>query len=334
MGGLQRFENRLEQAISGVFARAFRSAVQPVEIAAALQREVRQQRPDPQPRPPAGAQRLPRRAQPGRPRAARAVRLRAGRRARRAARGARRRAVLRLPGPGHHHLRDRRRPVDRPVPGAQRGAGQGAGQRPRAPGYAGRGRSSRSTAPATRSHPPGLVVGRGTEADLRINDPGVSRRHVEFSVSIGTVEDGSPLASRVRDLGSTNGMLVDGHQVTKAALRDGVARSRSATPTMTVRVVEDADRGGASMSELTLFLIRLAYLAILWIFVLSAISVIRSDMFGARVPESARGGRRRRRSAGASRPDPSRRRGAPTHVAGRRGRQRRASAPSSTRRRS
>ena len=44
------------------------------------------------------------------------------------------------------------------------------------------------------------------------------------------------------------------------------------------------------MSELTLFLIRIAYLAILWIFVLSAISVIRSDMFGARVPETARGG--------------------------------------------
>ncbi len=42
------------------------------------------------------------------------------------------------------------------------------------------------------------------------------------------------------------------------------------------------------MSELTLFLIRIAYLAILWIFVLSAISVIRSDMFGARVPETAR----------------------------------------------
>ena len=39
MGGLQKFEQRLEQLISGVFARAFRSAVQPVEIAAALQRE-------------------------------------------------------------------------------------------------------------------------------------------------------------------------------------------------------------------------------------------------------------------------------------------------------
>ena len=39
MGGLQRFEQKLEQLISGVFARTFRSAVQPVEIAAALQRE-------------------------------------------------------------------------------------------------------------------------------------------------------------------------------------------------------------------------------------------------------------------------------------------------------
>ena len=39
MSGLQRFEQRLEQSVSGAFARAFRSAVQPVEISAALQRE-------------------------------------------------------------------------------------------------------------------------------------------------------------------------------------------------------------------------------------------------------------------------------------------------------
>ena len=65
------------------------------------------------------------------------------------------------------------------------------------------------------------------------------------------------------------------------------------------------------MSELTLFLIRMAFLAILWIFVLSAISVIRSDMFGARVPETARGGATPAR--GKSKP-PSRRRGSPTHL--------------------
>ena len=68
------------------------------------------------------------------------------------------------------------------------------------------------------------------------------------------------------------------------------------------------------MSELTLLLIRFAYLAILWIFVLSAISVIRSDMFGARVPETARGaavvptGRK-----GRNKP-PKARRGSPTHL--------------------
>ena len=37
------------------------------------------------------------------------------------------------------------------------------------------------------------------------------------------------------------------------------------------------------MSELTLTLIRLGFLAVLWLFVLSAVSVIRSDMFGARI---------------------------------------------------
>lgn len=66
------------------------------------------------------------------------------------------------------------------------------------------------------------------------------------------------------------------------------------------------------MSELTLFLIRIAYLAILWIFVLSAISVIRSDMFGARVPEAVRG--RGGGKAPKQPKQPSKRRGAPTHV--------------------
>jgi pSer/pThr/pTyr-binding forkhead associated (FHA) protein len=67
------------------------------------------------------------------------------------------------------------------------------------------------------------------------------------------------------------------------------------------------------VSELTLFLIRVAYLAILWIFVLSAISVIRSDMFGARVPEAARGAEARKEKKGAQKAPPKRR-GSPTHV--------------------
>jgi pSer/pThr/pTyr-binding forkhead associated (FHA) protein len=67
------------------------------------------------------------------------------------------------------------------------------------------------------------------------------------------------------------------------------------------------------VSELTLFLIRFAYLAILWIFVLSAISVIRSDMFGARVPETARGASAPARGRSQAKA-PSRRRGSPTHL--------------------
>ncbi len=73
------------------------------------------------------------------------------------------------------------------------------------------------------------------------------------------------------------------------------------------------------MSELTLMLIRFAYLAILWIFVLSAISVIRSDMFGARIEQTPRAERREQRRAQKTqrnRPKPAKRpRGAPTHVA-------------------
>jgi pSer/pThr/pTyr-binding forkhead associated (FHA) protein len=70
------------------------------------------------------------------------------------------------------------------------------------------------------------------------------------------------------------------------------------------------------LSELTLVLIRFAYLAILWIFVLSCISVIRSDMFGARVARQAtdrgqaRPERRQKNKAKASKP----RRGVPTQV--------------------
>ncbi len=65
--------------------------------------------------------------------------------------------------------------------------------------------------------PPGLVVGRGSEADLRLNDPGISRRHALITVT-GTAE--APQVS-IEDLGSTNGVVVDGSRVHQARLRDG-----------------------------------------------------------------------------------------------------------------
>ena len=56
------------------------------------------------------------------------------------------------------------------------------------------------------------VLGRGDDADLRIDDPGVSRRHAQIVL-------GDP--SRVVDLSSTNGTWLDGRQVTDAELFDG-----------------------------------------------------------------------------------------------------------------
>ena len=75
----------------------------------------------------------------------------------------------------------------------------------------------------------------------------------------------------------------------------------------------------ATVSELTLMLIRFADLAILWIFVLSVISVVRSDMFGARIDSTPRADRKAQRQARKSETrgaKPAKRpRGAPTHVA-------------------
>ncbi len=57
-----------------------------------------------------------------------------------------------------------------------------------------------------------VVLGRSTEADIRIDDPGVSRKHAE-------IRPGNP--PMVLDLGSTNGIVVDGQHTQRATLRDG-----------------------------------------------------------------------------------------------------------------
>ena len=56
------------------------------------------------------------------------------------------------------------------------------------------------------------VLGRGTDADIRVEDPGVSRKHCEIVV-------GTP--ALVRDLSSTNGTLVNGQKISEAPLQDG-----------------------------------------------------------------------------------------------------------------
>ena len=77
-------------------------------------------------------------------------------------------------------------------------------------------------------NPPGVVLGRGTEADLRINDPGISRTHARIEVH-GTAStysgysggDGADQQITIEDLGSTNGILINGQRVRHATLSAG-----------------------------------------------------------------------------------------------------------------
>lgn len=55
------------------------------------------------------------------------------------------------------------------------------------------------------------TLGRGTDVDIRVDDPGASRKHCEIVL-------GQPVV--LRDLNSTNGTLVDGAKVQQIALVD------------------------------------------------------------------------------------------------------------------
>ncbi len=65
--------------------------------------------------------------------------------------------------------------------------------------------------------PPGLIIGRGSDADLRINDPSISRTHAQIRV---TGSEPS-LQIDIVDLGSTNGIRVNGQKVRHAVLGEG-----------------------------------------------------------------------------------------------------------------
>lgn len=62
--------------------------------------------------------------------------------------------------------------------------------------------------------PPSTILGRGSEADIKLDDPNISRTHVQFRV------DGTSWT--VSDMGSTNGTRLSGRQLTApTALRSG-----------------------------------------------------------------------------------------------------------------
>jgi hypothetical protein len=238
MGMLQRFENRLEQMVSGAFAKAFRSAVQPVEVAAALQREVDN-----------SAQILSRnrRLVPNQFH----VELSPQDHERLSPYFST--LTEELTGMLREHAHEQSYVFTGPVSITfdQRGDLSTGRFRVRSAALAKvtpvSERSVTDTAVrranvilevnGTRHplDPPGIVIGRGTDADLRINDPGVSRRHIEFVVPPGAVG-----GLEVRDLGSTNGMLVDGRRSTHTRVQDGTTVKIGNT-TMTVRVEEDPD---------------------------------------------------------------------------------------------
>lgn len=240
MSALQRFENKLEEVISTVFARTFRSAVQPIEVSAALNREIDN-----------SAQILSRdrRLVPN----SFHVELSPSDHERLSQLGeqlidelttmledhAARQSYL-FTGPlsieletsedlptGRFRVRsqslssvrqgpraDRDRPAPRPTDTEVRRAAAvlvvNGEQMP--------------------LRPPGVVVGRGNDADLRIDDPGVSRRHIEVRV----VETATGPRVSVADLGSTNGMVVDGRRVQQATLSDG-STIRIGNTTLTLR---------------------------------------------------------------------------------------------------
>jgi hypothetical protein len=220
MGVLQRFEQRLEGLVQGAFTRAFRTEVQPVEVAAAIQRELDNN--------------------------AKIV--------------SRERAlvpndfVIELGGHDYERLsayidtlsselvslaREHAELQHYAFTGPvnvrfEQHADLGTGNfRVRSTVRAGVDRAA-SYAPGLAAehqsvgyvmingtqHPivtPGIVIGRGSESDIRVDDPGVSRRHVEIRV-YGQGPDTKLVAV---DLGSTNGTTIDGARVPQAPVSDG-----------------------------------------------------------------------------------------------------------------
>ena len=220
MGSLNRFESRLEHMVTGAFAKVFRSAVQPVEIASALQREIDN-----------SAQILSRdrRLAPN----DFTIDLSPSDFDRLSSFGE---AMSReLAEMLHQHAADQHYLFAGPVRlNFQRVDHLTTGR------FRVRSAAAASVTPVSASElsdtainrapvfleigdtrhpmsPPGVVVGRGSAAGLRIDDPGVSRRHAEFTIQ----ETANGPVVSVTDLGSTNGTAVNGQRVQHAVLSNG-----------------------------------------------------------------------------------------------------------------
>lgn len=213
MGVLSRFERRIEELVNRPFARAFKAEVQPVEIASALQRECddraaivsRGRTIVPNAFTvalgPTDADRLGLYAEPLSAELAGLVREHADEQ---------RYALL---GPvsirfdRDDNLETGRFLIRSSVEAGATPRSSAEGPTSRAVPWLEVGTTTYALASGT------TTLGRGTDVDLRIDDPGVSRHHAEIHRAGGDVT--------VVDLGSTNGVLVDGQRVSQARLRDG-----------------------------------------------------------------------------------------------------------------
>jgi len=219
MGIFARFEKKVEGAVSGAFARAFKGDVQPVEIAARLQRELdaeaklvsRNKRLVPNDCTIQLSQHDHDKLAPY------AITLNAelGTELRNHARE----MGYMFNGPVKIAFElDRSLPTGRFTVSSQAVAGI-------TPRGGGASDTAINRAPlvlevnGTRHplQPPGLVIGRGSDADLRINDPGISRRHAQIRVTAA----GTQVKIDIVDLGSTNGIVVNGQRVQQAPLHEG-----------------------------------------------------------------------------------------------------------------
>ncbi|MFC0628086.1 FhaA domain-containing protein [Kribbella deserti] len=258
MRGLQRFERRLEGIVSGVFARAFKGDVEPIELAAALKREIDNT---------ATILSRDRRLVPNHF----TVELSRSDHERLSAYG--RTLNHELANELREHADIQRYTFSGPIeieltqhddlPTGKfrvRSATVAAPQRPQRPQpMVNDGQTVLQSVPVQTPppaapprtgtpqvmlevngrrrpvNPPGVVIGRGTDADIQINDPGVSRRHAEIRL----MPEG-PQGVRVVmvDLGSTNGTLVNGHRTAEAELTDG-STVRIGNTEMTLRLADE-----------------------------------------------------------------------------------------------
>ena len=86
------------------------------------------------------------------------------------------------------------------------------------------------------------VIGRGTEADITVDDSGISRKHVEV------LWDGT--RAQANDLGSTNGSKLNGQRLVSAALEADSVITIGQT-SITLRLLPQASGSAASRSAET-----------------------------------------------------------------------------------